>query len=207
MDARPATALALLAACCSVASAGRLFDINNRHREPASSPALEADLPEPDEPFGSSGQTHLTVTGFTTIFSIDSTDVALGLAWSRFLADDFEWIIDGRVLHTNQPSDNVVAANLRMLFRYHAINRDTWSAFADIGIGVMLSPDDIPADGTNLNFTPTVGVGATWQLPGSTARLVGGVRWHHISNARIDDNLLNPSRDDLSLFLGLSWRI
>lgn len=209
MDARIATALAILALCCPLASASRLLDLNNRHQQPGDTePALaDSDIPTEAEPFGRARQQHLTITGFSTTFSVEATDVALGLEWSRFLADDFQWIVEGRVLHSNQPGDNVLAGNFRMLFRYHAINRDTWTAFADIGVGLLIATDDVPADGTDFNFTPTVGVGATWQLPGSAARLVGGIRWHHISNARIDDNLLNPSRDDIAVFLGVSWRI
>lgn len=205
---RTVLTVAIAATISTPSVAGELFDINHRH-EPAEPSAGSAtlDTAGPAEPFGTSGQEYLTISGSTTTFSTEATDLALGVAYSRFLTDDFEWINDLRVMHSNQSGDNVVAGNFRMLFRYHAINRERWTVFGDIGIGVLVATDEIPNTGTVLNFTPTLGIGATWSLPNSNARLVGGVRWHHISNARIESDRANPSRDDAALFFGVSFRL
>jgi Lipid A 3-O-deacylase (PagL) len=46
-------------------------------------------------------------------------------------------------------------------------------------------------DGTNFNFTPQFGLGATYQLSDNTF-LIGGARLFHLSNAGIDPGV-NPS--------------
>jgi hypothetical protein len=64
-------------------------------------------------------------------------------------------------------------------------------------------PDsDEPDGGTYFNFTPQAGVGASFAVAEDT-RLLAGVRWHHISNARSSDN--NPGRDSLEIYAGVSF--
>jgi hypothetical protein len=66
-----------------------------------------------------------------------------------------------------------------------------------------VSTDDVPNDGTSFNFTPRLGVGFTRQLTDSGIRLEGGLRWAHISNARITGDADNPARDSAMLYVGL----
>mgnify|MGYP001951235339 CR=1 FL=1 len=45
------------------------------------------------------------------------------------------------------------------------------------------------------------GIGMTHQISDDGTRLVGGLRWHHISNARIHGDDSNPSRDAPHVYL------
>jgi hypothetical protein len=98
-----------------------------------------------------------------------------------------------------------IGINPMLVFRRHFALDDArdWSWYVDIGIGVMLSADDIPQDGTSFNFTPRAGTGLTYQVSDDW-RLIAGFRWSHISNARIFGDDDNPSSDGVMFSIGLS---
>ena len=77
-----------------------------------------------------------------------------------------------------------------------------WSLFADAGVGLLWTGDDVPPGGTRLNFTPRAGVGGTLGLDDRT-RLVLGLRWFHVSNAQTGSD--NPGIDALQIVGGLSF--
>ena len=77
-----------------------------------------------------------------------------------------------------------------------------WSIFADAGVGLLWTGDDVPPGGTRLNLTPRAGVGGTLGLDDRT-RLVLGLRWFHISNAQTGSD--NPGIDTLQVVAGLSF--
>jgi hypothetical protein len=81
----------------------------------------------------------------------------------------------------------------------------SWTLFADVGIGVLLATDNTPSGGTGFNFTPRAGVGGTWRLNDEGVRLQAGVRWHHISNARINGETRNPDRDGIMGYVALQF--
>ncbi len=65
-------------------------------------------------------------------------------------------------------------------------------------------PGRSPADlrgGSHFEFTPQGGFGFTYAIK-PQMRLVSGVRWHHISNARTNDS--NPRRDSILVYVGVS---
>ena len=117
------------------------------------------------------------------------------IAYSYFLSEDVEWSLELNGWHFEQEGNDAWGINPVMIFRWHFINTGAWSAYIDGGVGVLLATDKVPEGGTNLDFTPRLGVGITKQLTDAGARLQLGVRWHHISNARIEDDARNPSRD------------
>ncbi len=133
----------------------------------------------------------------------DSTDQYLYFTWSTFLAQDIEMGLEAGAWYFNQPGDNEAGASGVMLFRWHFINRETWSAYAMAGIGVLAATGNVPDTGTSFDLLPRVGVGITKQLTDDGLRLDVGVRWHHISNARIHGDDDNPSRDGAMLYVGL----
>lgn len=77
-----------------------------------------------------------------------------------------------------------------------------WSIFADAGVGLLWTGDDVPPGGTRLNFTPRAGIGGTLGLDDRT-RLVLGLRWFHISNAQTGSD--NPGIDALQVVGGVSF--
>ena len=76
-----------------------------------------------------------------------------------------------------------------------------WSIFADAGVGLLWTGDDLPPGGTRLNFTPRAGFGGTLGLDDRT-RLTLGLRWFHVSNAQTGSD--NPGIDALQLVGGVS---
>jgi hypothetical protein len=99
--------------------------------------------------------------------------------------------------------------NFNLLVRWHFLARETWSIYVDGGAGVMGTTERVPGPdrdesdgGTYFNFTPQIGAGASIEI-GHKTRLLSGVRWHHVSNARTSNN--NPGRDSLMIYAGVSF--
>ncbi len=172
----------------------------------AEADALAVDDFQGDLPieFGLEGGRWLTFGGGAATDFVDAQDAYGYIQYSRFLADDFEWAVELGGWALDEPSDYAPGVSASSFFRWHFYRDETWTTFADIGMGVLLAGDKVPEGGTNFNFLPRVGVGATYRLGESNARLIGGVRWHHISNARILGNDSNPGRDSAMFYLGVS---
>lgn len=136
----------------------------------------------------------------------DSTDVGGYAAFTYFIIDNVEVTGQLGVKYYSQPGDDAVGVVPQFLFRWHFINTGAWTVFADAGIGVMGSTDSVPFDGTSFNFTPRVGVGFTRRLTDDGTRLIAGLTWAHVSNARIQGDGDNPSRDEPMIYVGIVWR-
>lgn len=93
----------------------------------------------------------------------------------------------------------------RRVAEYGETYRNTF--FADFGIGLLAGFDEVPDGGTGFNFLPRLGVGYTHALTETEAgsRLTLGLRWHHISNARIEGDERNPARDSLMFYAEIQF--
>lgn len=165
--------------------------------------------PEPTPPpparFGDAGSRWWTVgAGFANDLH-ESTDINLHGAYGYFLIEHVEFSLELAAWHFEQRGDDALGINPAMLFRWHFVNEDPWSVFVDAGIGLLFTNDNVPEGGTSADFTPRVGIGATRRITPGGARLQAGLRWHHLSNARILGDLTNPSRDGLLLYAGVQW--
>lgn len=155
----------------------------------------------PRPAYRSRGSQALTVTGGFAYNFQDASDGRLGVAWSRFLEDDVEFMLEGGAWHFDQDGDNAAALSTSLLFRYHLLSYENWSFFGELGIGVMASTDRVPERGTSFNFLPRGGLGYTHRVS-DRAHLIVGAHWHHISNARILGDTRNPGRDAPMLYAG-----
>lgn len=135
----------------------------------------------------------------------DSTDFNVRGAWSRFIVQDVEFSLELNGWYFDQPGDNAFGINPAFVFRWHFVNTGAWTVFADAGIGMLFASEAVPEDGTDVDFTPRLGVGFTRALDDRGDRLQVGLRWHHISNARITGDMRNPSRDALLLYVGIEF--
>lgn len=159
--------------------------------------------------YGSAGAKAWTVGGLYANNFKSANDFNVHVAWSNFLADDFEFAVEAAGWYFNQPGQDTGGLSGSMLFRWHALHdKDySWSVFADAGIGLLGAFDEVPDGGTEFNFLPRVGGGATFALGpnenGQAPRLMIGARWHHISNARIKGDSNNPSRDALAGYIAI----
>ena len=144
----------------------------------------------------------------------DGTHGDMFLALSTFIAKELEFQIEFSGWYFSQPGDDTGGVGVAINARWHALHGAwgeglsdafDWSVFVDLGIGVILSGDDVPPGGTDGNLSPRVGVGATFRLGDSDKRVVAGVRWHHMSNARIFGDSNNPDFNAPMVYVGVQW--
>lgn len=124
-------------------------------------------------------------------------------AWyaSWFLVENFSFDFGAEAAWFSQPGGNTWGAGPAVMFRWHFLARDTWSIYADGGCGLMFSGADVPSNGSTVNFTPRLGVGASFEVA-ANARILTGIRWAHISNANFSSN--NDGRNSIQLYAGLT---
>lgn len=137
----------------------------------------------------------------------DNTDINIHGIYSTFLADELEFGVEVAGWYFNQVGQDTGGISGSMIFRWHFWH---WGGddgfrstiFGDAGIGILAAFDEVPDGGTGFDFLPRLGFGYTHALTDDEAgsRLTLGVRWHHISNARIEGDARNPARDGLMLY-------
>ncbi|MFM9959291.1 MAG: acyloxyacyl hydrolase [Phycisphaerales bacterium] len=154
-------------------------------------------------------------------FASDSTDSSAVVTFHQFIARDFEFNLSlaGWFYAQDEDDDDgeeaqdALGVNPAFGFRWHFLSSATteapsdrsWSVYADIGIGVVFTDEDVPPGGTKYNFTPRAGVGATFALGESGTRLDVGLRWAHVSNASTSGTDDNPSRDSVMGYVGVMF--
>lgn len=153
--------------------------------------------------FGSQGSHWISFGGGLASDFTDNTDTNLYAEYSYFLVDWFEVTGELGVWYHFQENEDAAGLNPVLVFRWHLLHDEDWTVYLDAGIGVLFTTDDVPEGGTHVNFTPRAGVGFTHAIGNSGARLQGGLRWHHISNARITGDRNNPATDAPMLYLGV----
>lgn len=160
------------------------------------------------ERFGAVGQNYWYVQAGPSI-SYDPDDdgfAAFGLAGAGitdFFAHGHSINLELNKLKFIQPGDDAVGLNLGLILRWHFVREETWSLYVDGGAGFLVTNEDVPADGgSQFNFTPQVGGGATFRMR-NQEHLMVGLRWHHISNAELYQP--NPGRDSILLYVGYMW--
>ena len=101
---------------------------------------------------------------------------------------------------------DTVAGGFTLLGRWHFLEDGKLTLFLDAGAGCLMAGDRVPPGGTNFNFTPQAGIGATYELNDNTF-LIGGCRVLHLSNAGID-GLRNPSINEaIEGYVGLTFKL
>jgi len=153
--------------------------------------------------YGAEGSRWWQFTGGVGNNLKDATDYNLAAGYEYFVVKDVAFIAELGTWYHAQEGDDAVSLNGSVIFRWHFVDTGKWTIFGDIGIGIMAASGEVPEGGTELNFTPRGGAGVTYRLGESNNRLIMGVRWAHFSNARINGDNNNPSRDDVMIFGGL----
>jgi hypothetical protein len=174
------------------------------HATLADAAAIKADAPPAASRFGAAdGTWWLTIApGVATTFG-DETSVGFRTSLTTFVAEDIQIGGEAIVWYFDQPGDNSIGGSIGFVMRWHFVNTGDWTVFADAGIALMAASEDTPRGGTNVNFMPRAGVGVTRLLDDAGTRFEVGLGWHHISNARINGDDENPSRDLPMLHVGL----
>jgi len=151
-----------------------------------------------------------TIGGGVAYDGDEAIDGGVFGAYSYFLEDGVEFSGELGGLYLSNPETDrssggpeALGLNASMIFRWHFVRTERWTVYADFGIGLMGTTEEIPGDGTDFNFTPRAGAGVTRRITDGGVRLQAGVRWAHISNARIKGDDDNPSRDSAMLYVAL----
>ncbi len=130
---------------------------------------------------------------------ISMVPVAVGFSWFPIKSFSLDLQAEGNFV--SQPGDNAAGGGLAFVMRWHFIDQETWSIYADLGVGFLVMSDDVPENAASFVFTPRAGLGFSYALSDSM-RLMTGARWYHISNAQTADE--NPGINALQLYAGLS---
>ena len=86
--------------------------------------------------------------------------------------------------------------------RWHFVNRDPWSLYLDASVGTVFHQHPITEESLHFNFDVQAGVGATWRIKRDML-LDAGVRWHHLSNARVKGKDQNLGYDGPMGYIGV----
>lgn len=168
----------------------------------APEPALGAET-DAATPFAAKGSRRLLISGFAgpSIGDRNEPVIAGGMGLSWFIEDGFAVTQSLDLLAFDQRTSVRAGLGYSLTFQYHFLRRETWSLFAEAGAGLLLTVGDVPEEGSFFNFVPQAALGATLDV-GRPWRLMAGVRWHHVSNARLYRT--NPGRDAIAGFIGAS---
>ena len=175
----------------------------------SSKPIAPEPEPEPDtqgtinDDYGRRGQGRWYIQGGVGIPYDPEEANFFGLAGAgvtHFFANGHSINAELNSLFFSQSSSDAVGINLGIIGRWHFIRERNWSLYVDGGVGIIGTTSSVPPSGTEFNFTPQVGGGATIQIA-EQRRLLLGLRWHHISNANLFDN--NPGQNAVLGYVGL----
>jgi len=112
---------------------------------------------------------------------------ALHFGYGKFLWDQFSFNVDifGAYIRSGI-DDNGIGYGLDLIFRQHFLmkNDDTYSVYLDLGGGFEIQSTEF-AGTRNFNFRVLGGGGGTVRVT-ENVRLMGGLRYLHISDAGID---------------------
>lgn len=111
----------------------------------------------------------------------------------------------GYGVFNNSPDTGAIGMSLGL--RNHHFHRDRWTIFSDVSGGVFEAfQTDVPPGGTRFNFTLRAGLGGTYEIK-DNLHLIGGVRYFHLSNARIEGHEHNPNLNGVEVYMGLMWEL
>jgi hypothetical protein len=91
-------------------------------------------------------------------------------------------------------------------FRHHFYKFGDSSLYIDVGFGVFEASRRVPESGTYFNFTFDTGIGVDHPIARNVDLLVG-VRYFHLSNARMQGADHNPSLNGPEGYIGLMFRL
>lgn len=169
--------------------------------EAASAPPPAGLTSGPARRFGDAATWRFNVLGFYGDDFESGHFFGGAVSFTYFMVRNFSVDFELGLAKFGQDGPDAWGGNFNILLRWHFLARDTWSLYVDGGVGFLKTNDDVPDNGSNYNFTPQLGVGASFDI-GNDWRMMLGLRWHHISNADTADS--NPGRDSLLGYAGIS---
>ena len=124
------------------------------------------------------------------------------IAWDYYTSPDFCLRCELTEYGVSTSGGNAAATEGSLGFRRHVGKVGDNSLFADVGFGVFDATRRVPQDGTCFNLTIHTGIGLERPLS-DKVDLIAGIRYFHLSNARIDGPSRNPSLNGPEVYIGL----
>ena len=166
---------------------------------------LFADSARADEPFDEGSWSVQLYGSYADTFRLgDELTSTVTLAGSYYLVDSFSIGAEAVGYGFETEGDNIPAAGLNGMLRWHLLTRERFSLYIDGGGGILYADDQIPRGGTHFNYAARTGVGGTIELA-DDVHLMLGVRYFHLSNGDIHGRRRNPSIDAIETYVGVMW--
>ena len=105
-----------------------------------------------------------------------------------------------------QAGDDAGGVGISAVLRHHLIDLGGTTVFADVTFGPLEASGQVPGGGTRFNFVTRTGIGLTHDLSDDIS-LMGGLRYYHLSNARIEGVDRNPDINGAEVYIGIVWRL
>jgi hypothetical protein len=122
-----------------------------------------------------------------------------------YIFDNVSLNAEFSAFHVSQDGPDATISALNLVLRQHLFHRGRFSFFIDAGGSVSIADARTPPAGTYYNYMEVTGIGSTFQLK-DNLHLIGGVRYYHLSNARLEGPTRNPSINGMQGYLGLMLR-
>ena len=197
--------IGLLLGSCIVTSSHADFDVlamlGDDSESASVNPGLETNPIGNSKQYGQAGSVEWTVGGMVC--------AEFGITELAVIRNEVDWFVRDRFSIGLQldvggawvGGDGYTGTiGVATIARWHFLHRETWTLFADVGIGLAWFGAPLPEDGTRLNFSPQAGLGATFKLD-DRLRLHVSAGWYHLSNARTSSS--NPGFDGLAVQVGI----
>ena len=134
--------------------------------------------------YGAAGSRRWVIGGMVASDLVDEKMIFLrgGLEWfpiegfSIGLEADLGWV-------GQDAGDDAGLFGLGVMMRWHFLQYERWTMYADLGIGLAYTSMPVPPSGSRLDLVPQAGVGFSIELD-QDVRLLVGLGWYHLSNAR-----------------------
>ena len=170
--------------------------------DPAVEMPVDPARPARGRPYASQGSTAWWIEGSLSSNFDEGTALMGGLGVEWYPVDGFSIGLRGDAIGVSlKDTDETFGAGISILLRWHVLNREGWSLYFDGGCGVAWFTDPVPAGAAQLDFTPELGIGCSFEIR-EDVRLLTGLRWFHISNGQTARS--NPGVDMLSAYLGIT---
>ncbi len=113
-------------------------------------------------------------------------------------------LVEFQAMRVFQDADRDAFVNgLTTVVRWHALVRDRWTMFVDVGPGISWSDTRTPPRGTAFNYLALAGTGVLARIGRQSQALIG-FRWLHLSNNGREGRGRNPDIEALGGYAGLS---
>jgi len=154
------------------------------------------------------GTKSLTAYG-SYLKSFDGQEAKMGdstFGVGYYIFDNFSLNLEAAGYYDNQPVRNTVITAGDLMIRHHLFHSGRFSFFGEGVVGITYADHRAPASGTYYNYMVEPGLGATFQLH-DNLNLMGGVRYFHLSNARLEGPDRNPSINATQVYIGLLLKL